>query len=207
MKNGIRDYCYFCNSPAVKINAFCTNTHIHEIPLMKAVMKAIGLQMRLLGTCQKQWSRQKAGIDCKDNRSSILSEKQELEERILFLKKKKQELYKDMKEQRLSLDVFSTRLKNLANEQHEYEEILNQIRNSEKKEIGVADFVDKYRQDVLEIKDDNLPTDFLNCLIEKIIIVSPKRMEITYAFSDSIKKWIEKKNSRMPIQKEGTGND
>lgn len=206
VKNGVRDYCYFCNSPAVKINASCKNTYIHEIPLMESVMESVDRQMRLLGAWQNQWIRQKTDIGIKDNTDSVLKEKQELEEKILFLKKRKQELYTDMKEGRLSLDNFGAKRKNLTNEQQEYEEILNQIRNNEKAETEVAEFVDKYRQDILAIKDDNLPIELLSRLIEKIIIISPERIEITYSFSDSMKKWIEEMDRGIPIQKEGTGN-
>ncbi len=206
VKNGIRDYSYFCNSPSVKINASCTNTHIHETPFMEAVMKSVDWQLCLLGVCQNQWNPPNSNIGFKNNSFSILTEKQELEERISFLKKKKQELYTDMKDGRLSLDDFGIKRKDLTNEQQKYEKILNQIRDNEKIGKEIADFVDKYRQEVLKIKDDNLPITLLEHLIEKIIIVSPERIEITYAFSDSIKKWIEKMDSRMPIQKEGTGN-
>ncbi|WP_418494922.1 recombinase family protein [Enterocloster bolteae] len=206
VKNGIRDYCYFCNSPAVKINASCTNTHIHEIPLMEAVMKAVDRQMRLLGAWQNQWIQQKADIGFRNSESAVLRKKQELEEKISFLKKRKQELYTAMKEGRLSLDEFGMKRKILTNEQQEYEEILNQIRTNEKTEAEVTDFVGKYRQDVLAIKDDNLPIDLLDCLIEKITIISPERIELTYSFSDSIEKWIEEMSREIPVQKEGTGN-
>lgn len=206
VKNGIRDYCYFCTSPAAKINTFCTNTYIHEIPLMEAVIKFVDRQMRLLGVWQNQWIQQKADIDFKDNRYSALSGKLELEEKILFLKKRKQELYIDMKEKRFSLDEFGAKRKSLTIEQQKYEEILNQIHDNEKNQKEIVDFVDKYRRDVLEIKDDNLPIDLLDHLIEKIIIISSERIEITCSFSDSIKKWIEEMESRILIQKEGTGH-
>lgn len=206
VKNGIRDYCYFCNSPSIKVNASCINTHIHEVPFMETVMQSVDWQLCLLGTWQNQWSQQKDDISFKDNRCSILSEKQELKEKISFLKKKKQELYTDMKEGRLSLDDFGAKRNSLTNERLKYEETLNQIQDYEKTEKEVADFVDKYPQDMLEIKNDNLPVDLIDHLIEKITIVSPERIEITYAFSDSIKKWIAEKYSRRPIQKENTGN-
>ena len=188
VRNGIRDYCYFCNSPAVKVNASCTNTHIHEIPFMEAVMKSAGQQMRLTGAWQNQWIRQKADMGFKDDSSSSLSEKQELEEKISYLKKRKQELYTDMKDGRLSFNDFGAKRKSLTDEQSKYEKILNKILDDKKMETGVIDFVDKYRKDVLEIKDDYLPIDILDCLIEKIIIVSPERIEITYSFSDSVSK-------------------
>ena len=188
VKNGIRDYCYFCNSPAVKVNASCTNTHIHEISLMEAVMKSADQQMRLFGEWQNQWIRQKDDIGFKDNSSSVLSEKQELEEKISFLKKRKQEFYTDMKEGLLSLNDFGAKRKSLTNEQQEYEEILSKLLDHEKTEAEIKGAVDKYRKDVLEIKDDGLPINILDCLIEKIIIVSPERIEITYSFSDSIPK-------------------
>lgn len=158
-------------------------------------MKSADQQMRLFGAWQNQWIRQKSDIGFQDGSSSSLSKKQELEEKISYLKKRKQELYTDMKDGRLSLNDFGAKRKSLTDEQLKYEEILNKILDDKKMETEVIEFVDKYRKDVLEIKDDNLPIDILDCLIEKIIIVSPERIEITYSFSDSI-----------PVQKEGTGN-
>lgn len=206
VKNGIRDYCYFCNSPALKINASCTNTYIHELPLMEAVMKSVDQQLRLLGRLQTQWNQQKTDMDSKDNVFPALKMKQTLEANILFLKRKKQELYTDMKEGKLSLDDFGVKRKELANKQQEYEITLNQILDDEKTEKEVTDFVDKYRRDVLEIKDDNIPNDLLDSLIEKIVILSPEKIEITYAFSDSMKKWVKETHGKMLMQKEGGVN-
>ena len=206
VKNGRRDYCYFCNSPAVRINASCTNTYFHEIPLMDAVMKSVGRQFHLLGAWQNQWSRQTSAIGYKDNRVSILSETQELEERISFLKKKKQELYTDMKEGKLSFEGFGVKRTSLGNKQQEYEEALNRIRDNQKAGKEAADFANKYCQNMLEIKEDNLPINLLGHLIEKVRIVSPERIEITYACSDFMKKWIEDMYTKMPVPEEGTGN-
>lgn len=104
VKNNVREYCYFCNSPSVKINASCTNTHIHEIPFMETIMKSADLQLGLSGTLENQWNRKKT---------------------------------------------------------------------------------------VPGFKNNSLPIDLLDRLIDKIIILSPERIEITYSFSDPMKKRIE----------------
>lgn len=203
VKNGIRDYCYFCNSPAVRIGASCTNTHIHEVPLMEAVMQSLDRQLRLLGALQNQWHRKKADPYTEAQEIPSLKEKQKLEEEVLFLKKRKQELYTDMKDGKLSLDAFGFKREKLADRQRECEEKLAQISENEKAGKDAFEFACKYRQTVLKIKDDSLPFDLLDSLIEKITVISPKRIEIAYTFSDSMKKWMEEAYRNTTAQEEG----
>ena len=102
VKNGKRDYCYFCNAPKSKIGVHCANTHIHEIPLMEAVTEATDRQLRLLGKIENHWGRQKQSEDYKKKEKDIENQKKDLEEAVNRIKILRQEIYADMKEGLLS---------------------------------------------------------------------------------------------------------
>ena len=45
VKNGTRDYFYYCAASQTKLYSYCVGTYIHEIPLLEAVMEDAGKQI------------------------------------------------------------------------------------------------------------------------------------------------------------------
>lgn len=41
MKNGERDYYYYCSASQTKLSSRCVGTYIHEIPLLEAVFAEV----------------------------------------------------------------------------------------------------------------------------------------------------------------------
>lgn len=187
VKEGVRGYFYYCNTPVEKINAVCTSTYIHEIPLMEAIRNAADQQLRLLGAWQSQWNKQKNTVALIDKNRKTLEEKRKLDEKINFLKKRKQELYIDMKEGMLTLDDFGAERERLSRLQNQYEKERKEILKEGKLEREFAEVLDKHRCRVMEMKEDIIPLELLDSLIEKIAVLSPERIEITYAFTDLMK--------------------
>lgn len=77
----------------------------------------------------------------------------------------------------------------MTENQRQYEEELRLILAGEQTEQDCMETVNKYRQNVLEMKGDHIPIELLDDLIERIVVLSPERMEIRYTFSDLVQKW------------------
>lgn len=184
VKDGRREYLYYCNGKATRMNAVCTNTHIHEIPFMEAVRRAVDQQLRLLGNWQSQWSRQKKAAVLAEKGSRISDRKRALNNEIRILKRKKQELYADMKEGMLSLDDFGAERQRLTGMLHQCEKEMEHLLQGGKLEKELEEVLCEHRQKIMELEDDSISDELLDSLIEKIVVLSPERIEITYAFTD-----------------------
>ena len=196
VKNGKRDYCYFCNAPKSKIGVHCTNTHIHEIPLMEAVTEATDRQLRLLGKIENQWSRQKQSEGYKKKEKEITNQKKDLEEAVNRIKILRQEIYEDMKEGLLSPADYEYERKRLAKKLDEYDAAMANLMEGDRMEKEVEELLGRYRQSVLELEgvgksDDVISMELLDLLIDKIVVYSPEKVEVTYSFADELKKWCQ----------------
>ena len=194
VQRGIRDYCYFCSAPQMNLGAHCTNTHIHEAPLMEAVIKATDEQLRLFGKLESSWIRQKQSEDYFIKKRETDTRRKKLEEEIYSFKRHRQELYADMKEGLLSLSDYEYEKKRLAKMQMRHEEELNHIVDENEIEDEIENVLGQYRQNVLKMADGGMPidsisVDMLDILIEKIMVFSPERIEITYAFTNELERW------------------
>lgn len=105
-----------------------------------------------------------------------------------------------MKEGMLTLDDFGEERERLARMQSQCEEELEEILEGGKLEKEFAEVLAKHRQDVMQIKEDAVPIELLDDLIEKIVVLSPERIEITYTFTDLMKM------QEQLMRKEGRGS-
>ena len=103
---------------------------------------------------------------------------------IRILKRKKQELYADMKEGMLSLDDFGAERQRLTGMLHQCEKEMEHLLQGGKLEKELEEVLCEHRQKIMELEDDSISDELLDSLIEKIVVLSPERIEITYAFTD-----------------------
>lgn len=191
VKKEVREYSYFCSAPKNIFGANCTNTYIHEEALMESVMNVTEQQIRLTGTLQDYWNRHKQSESYQKEKQNNDKELQSIEEKMILLKAGKQELYADMKEGILSFEDYEYEKKRLAEKQETYVRQLEHIKNTRFLETEINQSLSQQRQNTYSIVDSGLTMDMLARLIDKIVVFSPERIEITYAFADEMKRWSE----------------
>lgn len=191
VESGKRDYCYFCNAPKSKIGIHCTNTHIHEIPLIEAVTEATDRQLRLLGRVESRWNRQKQSEEYKKKEKETEKQKKNLEEAVNRIKILRQELYTDMKEGLLSPADYEYEKKRMSKKLEEYDAAMDSLMESDRMEKELEEVLERYRQSVLGLEgagmsDDVISMELLDILIDKIVVYSPEKVEVTYSFADEL---------------------
>lgn len=72
MRNGVRSYCYYCDSKRTRNDAECTRTTIQEAPFLEAVKNVTGRHLQLVGAVLEQ-GRLSVGSDMDDGRQGRLS--------------------------------------------------------------------------------------------------------------------------------------
>lgn len=207
VENGKRDYCYFCNAPKSKIGVHCTNTHIHEIPLMEAVTETTDRQLRLLGRIESRWNRQKQSEEFKKKEKETEKQKNDLEEAVNRIKILRQEIYADMKEGLLSPADYEYEKKRLSTKLEEYDAAMTSLMESDRVEKELEEVLWRYRQNVFELEDmgmsdDVISMELLDTLIDKIVVYSPEKVEVTYSYADELEKWCQELQSDIPQEKE-----
>jgi hypothetical protein len=63
-------------------------------------------------------------------------------------------------------------------------------------EKEVEEVLGQYRKSVLELggagtSDDVISMELLDLLIDKIVVYSPEKVEITYSFANELEKWCQ----------------
>ena len=207
VENGKRDYCYFCNAPKSKISVHCTNTHIHEFPLMEAVTEATDRQLRLLGRIESGWNRQKQSEEFKIKEKETEKQKKDLEEAVNRIKILRQEIYADMKEGMLSPADYEYEKKRLSTKLEEYDVAKASLMESDRMEKELEEVLGRYRQNVLELEgmgmsDNVISMELLDTLIDKIVVYSPEKVEVTYSYVDELEKWYQELQLDIPQEKE-----
>ncbi len=72
VRNGVRSYCYYCDSKRTRNDAECTRTTIQEAPFLEAVKNVTGRHLQLVGAVLEQ-GRLSVGSDMDDGRQGRLS--------------------------------------------------------------------------------------------------------------------------------------
>lgn len=183
----IRDYAYYCEASHMKIGLHCTNTYIHEVPLMEALQGIADQHLRMVGTWGKQWkkySEEKVG----KTKDWNFREKR-LNEEMAIVKKQKQELYADLKEGLLSTADYEYEKVRLIRKQEEYAEELEEIGRKKEMEQNTHEMLQEYRSNILSMRNEEISLEMLDSLISKITVFSPERVEVTFSFADEFEKW------------------
>jgi len=192
--DGVRRYYYYCDSRRRFLDTECVQASIYEIPLMETVNEVINQQMQLYGILSDQWAgREKSmtgtihGVEAdKQNRDM---HKQELMQKIQSIKRKRRELYVDMKEGSLEPEDFEYEKKQLAQKQLSYEIEIKNIGGKNEAEEKAIETLNICLKENLQAEDKKIPLEILNILIEKIIVESPEQIVIKCTYADLLEKW------------------
>lgn len=190
--NGIRDYCFFCSFPRLKQGVSCTNTHIHEIPLLEALRGAADQQLHLIGVLENQWNVKQQTSDLMKESREYNSQINRLNEKLKLLKAQKLELYTDMKDNILLADDYKSEKQRIVQEMEDCEKKIKYIKERECIKQEVKKTLDEHRYSVMMMSHNEIPLDMLDKLIEKIVVYSPEHIEVTFSFSDKLKTWLER---------------
>lgn len=211
VKAGIRKYYFFCDSKRTKLDAECTRTMVWEIPLMEIIRNTADRQLQLIGAVLEQWNQiRDSGEDVDgsgrkngDTGVFFAEREQELTLEILLIKRKKQELYEDMKDGMLAPADYERECGRLVGEQLQYERELKEmsIRNEAGQEtMGI---LDRYYREAVESGSKEIPVTALDNLIEKIVVLSSDRIEAAFAYADLLEQWCEEAQTPSGQQRKG----
>ena len=115
--------------------------------------------------------------------------KQELMQKIQSIKRKRRELYVDMKEGSLEPEDFEYEKKQLAQKQLSYEIEIKNIGGKNEAEEKAIETLNICLKENLQAEDKKIPLEILNILIEKIIVESPEQIVIKCTYADLLEKW------------------
>lgn len=211
VKAGIRKYYFFCDSKRTKLDAECTRTMVWEIPLMEIIRNTADRQLQLIGAVLEQWNQirdsgedvDSSGRENGDTGVFFAEREQELTLEILLIKRKKQELYEDMKDGMLAPADYERECGRLVEEQLQYERELKEmsIRNEAGQET--MDILGRYYREAVEPGSKEIPVTALDNLIEKIVVLSPDRIEAAFAYADLLEQWCEEAQTPSGQQRKG----
>lgn len=206
---GIRNYYYYCDSRRRVLGVQCSQAGIQEKALMETIKDVTSHQLQLFVDVLDQWRKQRkfeGGCNnCRQEDKEVglqnKERKEQLEQEILLIKRKRKEIYEDMKEGRLTQEDFENERKPLAETQLRYEKELKrkEDNNMEKEMVETLSIV--------KPDDSDIPLGLLGHLIEKIVVFSSEQINITYAFTDMLKEWSEEMQIRFPDIIEGDGGE
>ena len=199
VKNGVRNYHYYCDSRRRKLDTKCNQKYMQENVLMHVVRKVTEKQLRLFVDMQMFWENTKVPAIPQQN----TGRKKELEEGILRIKQERRRIYEDFKARMLEQEDFEHERKRLSAELERYETEIQTVMNRDDLEADAINTLKKYPQDIYKWQADEIPIRFLDDVIDKIVVYSLTNIEITYTYSDVIKKWHEetKKGSDIEIKR------
>lgn len=78
----------------------------------------------------------------------------------------------------------------------EYDAAIASLMKGDRTEKEVEEVLGQYRKSVLELggagtSDDVISMELLDLLIDKIVVYSPEKVEITYSFANELEKWCQ----------------
>ncbi len=193
--NGVRKYYYYCDSKRRLLNAKCVQVSIYEIPLMETVRAVINQQLQLYRILSNQWNEQGKSIinDSHKNLNKKKTEthKKESMQKIQNIKRKRQELYEDMKEGLLTQEDFESEMEQLTKRQLLYEKEIKDTRSKSQTENKAIEILNTCYEKSLQPNSEKIPLEMIDILIEKIVVISSERIDIKFTYADLLKKWCE----------------
>lgn len=200
MKGGVRRYYYFCDSKRTKMDAKCTRTLIPEEVLMESVKEVVVCHLQLAGNIADFWGRQKeermrGSISGSENGDAFCLEaagKDRLEKEAALLKKKKQELYEDMKEGMLTREDFIHERERLSKQQRECEKELEKISDTGEPETSGQPIIERLAGSYHAVSGlgwKEMPFELLDTIIQKIVVLSAGKVEMIFTYADIMEKW------------------
>ena len=168
----MRRYYFYCDSKRRFLDTECVQASIYETPLMETVNEVIHQQMQLYGILSNQWAGQEKnmtgsvhGIEVDKQKRDMY--KQDLMQKIQSIKRKRRELYVDMKEGLLAQEDFEYEKKQLAQKQLSYEIEIKNAGGKNKEEEKAIETLNVCLEESLQAEDRKIPLEILDTLIEK----------------------------------------
>ena len=200
VKGGVRGYYYFCDSRRTKMDAKCTRTLIPEEVLMESVKEVVVCHLQLAGNIADFWGRQKeermrGSVSGSENGDAFCLEaagENRLEEEAALLKKKKQELYEDMKEGMLTREDFIHERERLSKRQRECEKELEKISDTGEPETSGQSIIERLAGSYHAVSGlgwKEMPFELLDTIIQKIVVLSAGKIEMIFTYADIMEKW------------------
>ena len=182
------------------MDAKCTRTLISEEALMESVKEVAVRHLQLAGDIADFWSRQKdeRGRNSVSGYESITTccpgeaGKDRLEREAALLKKKKQELYEDMKEAMLTREDFIHERECITKRQRQCEEELEKIAGAERPEEPGQQIIERLAGSYCaasELEWKDMPFELLDTIIQKIVVLSAGKVEMIFTYADIMEKW------------------
>lgn len=187
-----RNYYYYCDTQRRLLHGKCVQASIQEKPLMETAKEVTGRQLQLYGILLGQWDSQNANKTAVQNghhelrteNSQWEHQKRALGQEITLIKKRRQELYEDMKDGLLSHEDFMREREQLAEKRLRYKEELRCMKRDKQAEEEALESLRKCQNKVVGLDRDEMPLDILDILIERIVVLSPEQIDITFAYAD-----------------------
>lgn len=209
VKEGIRQYSYFCGFSKQRLGVECKQTEIPEAFLMKKLIRLTeevlehkGVQDVCVGNTEQGGCMKNVEQDVcmKDNDTSHIMKKLEkgialekcaedqyLKRQIMNISRKKKEIYTEMKENRISLDKYMEVKNDLEEQCQKYKKRLECILEKDEKNKtndrnARMDGVEKKNnKNVFSVKEgEEIPFALLEQIIEKVYVFSREKIEIIY---------------------------
>lgn len=209
VKEGIRQYSYFCSFSKQRLGVKCKQTEIPEDFLMKkltrAVLERIGGRYGCVKGTEQGGDVENINPDvCIKNADQMIEkyekgikpekhlEEQYLKKQVMNIGRKKKKIYAEMKENKISLDKYMEEKNDLEEQCRTYKKRLACVlKNSEENkmnEMGVR----KDGTEIIKKNDDKnllavqegeeIPFAVLERIIEKVYVSSREKIEIVYTY-------------------------
>ena len=97
--------------------------------------------------------------------------------------------------------------KRLVKKLEEYDAAMESLMKDSRMEKKLEDVLERHCKNVLNLKgegiaDDVISMDLLDALVKKIVVYSPERVKVTFAFSDELEEWTRKLQTDAPRERE-----
>lgn len=191
-----RDYCFYCSSTNKKLDGHCKNTHIHEEPLTQAIRKSIEMQFQLLGTLRNEWRKKKQAARHENMGKKSGQGIIDLENKIALLIKQKNDLYADVQEGILSKDEYSYAREHMNCEIEKYKEELERAKQEKEQDRRLSTNMEAYQEIVFSLLEKEITFELIDRLVDKIVVYSPERIEITFSFDEQVQRVLNELKAR-----------
>lgn len=182
VNKGNRDYCFFCNSAEQVLDGNCKNTYIHEEPLIEAVRMSLEKQFEIIGKINNEHRQQYLEQKIQEKSKEKQRIQKQLENKINDCKHMRQEMYADMKEGLLTKEDYAFGNEKLNLEITRYEQELKKMLEEVKEEEETSQILEEYKNIIFSLSNEELARDIIGRIVEKIVVYSPERVEITFGF-------------------------
>lgn len=187
VKHQKRCYWFQCQSGMRYMESRCS-TRIYEGALMDTLQETLKPYLKLLGVMEGERNARIFAAKTAENSIDGDIQIKRLKEEISRNQKQRQDNYVSLKDNRLSFSAYEHEKSCLEEQKKAYESELKEMEHKREKRSEFETAMRQCRSGILSMKDDKIPWDIWAVLIDRINVFSPQKIEITFSFSDEIKR-------------------